>query len=786
MLYVNPAYEDIWGESREILYEEPLAFLDAIHPDDTERVRSALARQSGGEYDEEYRLVRPDGSTRWIRDRAVPIENEDGTAYRIAGIAEDITERKERELELAQTSWTLEALATSFPDPVFVIDEDGYYRDLLAGAEIESLLYEEPEELLSSQLDDVLPGDVADELLSAIQHSLATGELQTIEYQLDVPAGSRWFEGRITPMAHALSDSECVVLVARDVTQRKQRERILTGLHDAMQALFRADTPEGIAERAVETARERLQLSLVSIYYFDESAGVLRPMAQTSDVAEVIGSLPTFTESGSLAWEAFVNNEKRVYDGVRNQENVYNPETPIRSELLVPLGDHGVLLAGDTKTGRFGEMAIEFVELLATNVSTALDQLKYERNLERQNERLVDLSRLNSAIRSINRAIIDATTREEIAEKVCENIVEGDTYLAAWIGEYRTRGEIALHARMGPNEPTDATYWDSLDVSSLAGDLVEKASETRTIQELELESSEAAGNSVPSVWLSRGCRGVVAVPLTAGKAIYGILTLYTEATGGFDEQEVSLLEELGQTIGRAIRAIEVRRVLLAETATELTFEITDENPFFVAASRDFECRLSLEGLVPLESGRLLVYVSAEGVSPPSLQDRATESTEVETCRTITETDDGGVFEFRVSEGSAVLTLVDYGAAVRSAVADEGKARVTAEITPETDPQTIQNGLQDVCPSATLLSKRDLDRPLQNVQQFRESLTDQLTEKQLYTLRSAYYAGYFDWPRESTAEAIAEPMDVASSRLHFHLRHGLRKLLWAFFETQSLE
>lgn len=139
ILYVNPAYEDIWGEPRETLFEAPLAFLDAIHPDDTERVRSALTRQSTGEYDEEYRLLRPDGTIRWIRDRAVSIENEDGAVYRVAGIAEDITERKERELELAQMSQTLEALTTSFPDPAFVIDEDGCYREVLVGAEVESL-----------------------------------------------------------------------------------------------------------------------------------------------------------------------------------------------------------------------------------------------------------------------------------------------------------------------------------------------------------------------------------------------------------------------------------------------------------------------------------------------------------------------------------------------------------------------------------------------------------------------------------------------------------------------
>ena len=92
MLYVSPAYEEIWGRSCGSLYRAPLSWLDAIHPDDLERVRqAAMADQAGGGYVEEYRIVRPDGTIRWIRDRAFPVHNASGVVYRIAGIAEDVT-----------------------------------------------------------------------------------------------------------------------------------------------------------------------------------------------------------------------------------------------------------------------------------------------------------------------------------------------------------------------------------------------------------------------------------------------------------------------------------------------------------------------------------------------------------------------------------------------------------------------------------------------------------------------------------------------------------------------
>jgi len=95
MLYVSPAYEKIWDRSCEALYASPREWLDAIHPEDRQRVLEAtIAKQAQGGYDEEYRIVRPDGSIRWVRDRAFPVADPEGRVYRIAGVAEDITEQK--------------------------------------------------------------------------------------------------------------------------------------------------------------------------------------------------------------------------------------------------------------------------------------------------------------------------------------------------------------------------------------------------------------------------------------------------------------------------------------------------------------------------------------------------------------------------------------------------------------------------------------------------------------------------------------------------------------------
>jgi PAS domain S-box-containing protein len=105
MVYASPAYEKIWGRSCKELYQSPNAWLEAIHHEDRERVGQAMqTKQSAGEYNLEYRIVRPDSTLRWIRDRAFPIRDSSGKVIRIVGIAEDITDRRQLEHQLLEIS----------------------------------------------------------------------------------------------------------------------------------------------------------------------------------------------------------------------------------------------------------------------------------------------------------------------------------------------------------------------------------------------------------------------------------------------------------------------------------------------------------------------------------------------------------------------------------------------------------------------------------------------------------------------------------------------------------
>ena len=125
MVYVSPAYERIWGRTREELYANPRAFVEAAHPEDQEGLLAALElKRTGVAYEHEYRLIRPDGSVVWIWDHAFPIRDESGQIVLYTGVAKDITQRKKMEQDLRVHSEKLERSNTELERFAYVASHD--------------------------------------------------------------------------------------------------------------------------------------------------------------------------------------------------------------------------------------------------------------------------------------------------------------------------------------------------------------------------------------------------------------------------------------------------------------------------------------------------------------------------------------------------------------------------------------------------------------------------------------------------------------------------------------
>jgi two-component system sensor kinase FixL len=122
LLYVSPAFARIWGRNPDWILEQPSQWLEAVHQDDRSRAAAMdLPLEPGEMFDEVYRIHRPDGTVRWIRDRRYAMADAAGSGHRIAGVAEDITERHEAAEQLSTVSERIASVSHEINQPLHVI-----------------------------------------------------------------------------------------------------------------------------------------------------------------------------------------------------------------------------------------------------------------------------------------------------------------------------------------------------------------------------------------------------------------------------------------------------------------------------------------------------------------------------------------------------------------------------------------------------------------------------------------------------------------------------------------
>jgi len=385
------------------------------------------------------------------------------------------------------------------------------------------------------------------------------------------------------------------------------------------------------------------------------------------------------------------------------------------------------------------------------------------------------------ALGAVAAVLAAASKRTEVASRVCDRLAATDSYEFAWVGSATGDRGVVSTAWTGIDETTAEalaeTATEDVDVHGVTAD---QPGEVRTLptgdREAPLRPIETGADG-PDV------DAVAVVPITYGDTTHGLLALGATGEDAFGSDERELLASVGWQIGQAITDIKRRNLLLADSVTELEFRVESERAFFVAASRDLGAAFELQGLVPGEGGSLLYFVTMRGASPEDVVDFAADADGIENARLIRDYGERYLVEFVVAGEEPATTLTELGGHVTEFTVEDGAGRVTAEFTTETDVRTVFNGFQSAFSESALFSKREVERPVQTTDGFRRSLEDDLTDKQQSVLRAAYLAGYFEWPRGSTAEELADSIGVSSPTLHNHLRKAQQKLLTAFFDDE---
>ncbi|MDF9744188.1 bacterio-opsin activator domain-containing protein [Natrinema salsiterrestre] len=382
------------------------------------------------------------------------------------------------------------------------------------------------------------------------------------------------------------------------------------------------------------------------------------------------------------------------------------------------------------------------------------------------------LERVDGLVRNVTDAAVGAETREAIEREVCTCLAETDPYVLAWIG----RADVT-NQRLSPRE------WASQGTVPLEDDeLIIGTDETHPAVRAfadgeaqvtrDLDAFEEADRWWPT-GASEHFQSVAALPLTYGDITYGVLVVFASETDAFDERELLVLESLSETIATAMNALEVRRMLTTETVVSIEVAIEDPSLFVTGLSETLDTAISYRGLTYDADGTPLLFLHADReIDADSVEDTALDGSDV---TILSETEDGAVLEVAAEDG-LVTALSEHGGVIRELTVTDTVADLSVELPDGRSARSAYDLLEDRYDRVELVSYHETEEPAQTRQDVTSRLESSLTDRQLMAVRKAYYANYFEWPRDVSGEELAESMDISRSTFHQHLRTAQRKLL----------
>jgi len=223
VLYVSPQYEKLYGLSVESLYEDSTSWSKAIHPEDLERATSQFKKHAmSGDYDEVYRLLLEDGTVKWVRDRAFPVFNADGSVSRVAGITEDITKQRldQERIETLSlvASETINGVLIHEPDGTVVWANKGFER--ITGYSADEIIGKEP-------WSEVADPKTDQRLVQMTYEKIQAGKSFSSDNILRHKDGSSvWVNVSFTPILDDFGNITKVVSIGMDISKQKETEQL--------------------------------------------------------------------------------------------------------------------------------------------------------------------------------------------------------------------------------------------------------------------------------------------------------------------------------------------------------------------------------------------------------------------------------------------------------------------------------------------------------------------------------------------------------------------------------
>ena len=421
--------------------------------------------------------------------------------------------------------------------------------------------------------------------------------------------------------------------------------------------------------------------------------------------------------------------------------------------------------------------------LLIRSIQYAIEQSRQEHERIRRRDRLEAFNRLYRISNDVVHALIRASTREELEWAVCKRLVESDAYDYACIGELnRSSDQFSIRESAPADCEFDITaisFEDEADgerpeVTAIRTQEVQIVRDIETAPEFDCAREEMRAYEY---------RTMAAIPIAYGNICYGVVVLYDESPNAFTDIDRQDLSGLGAIIGHAITGVERKEALVSDTVHQLTFSQDVETGGLVAASAE-GWSVEFTELIPGESG-ILAYGNVDEIPQEELREVVGRSTLVEDLRILSPESDAYKIELKINWGDELVpALAEHGALVTEITIAEGEFRFVVEVPQGRDKRQLVELVHEHYANATLRSQWTVTRDDPAIADFHLAFESQLTEKQRAVLKTAFHAGYFEWPRKSTGEEVADRLGISQATFSEHFREAESTLFEAVFEATA--
>ncbi|EMA46907.1 GAF domain-containing protein [Halobiforma nitratireducens] len=582
-----------------------------------------------------------------------------------------------------------------------------------------------------------------------------------------------------------------------DASDRYRYRRAFDRLADAAADFRRAETKSRIDRTVLETATDLLEPAGVALYVHDEDDGELTPRAVSDGLAIRADQLPSVSPGSHGLWRCFAEQRAIQTADSDRMTRLFPDESSVRAQLLVPIGEYGVLVAGAADPGGLRADDEPVLTVLCGLAAAAVKRLddretisQLRANLRGQRRARTRADQLVDALRSVA-TVSAAGSREEIQRVTCDTLLEIDGFDGVWIGDPIRETETATGVGVGSSgvEPVAHAGVTESTLESFATQLGPSGEDTDPATDALADGTAVVESSLATApreaeWrrrsLLQGYQAVCSVPIRHEQVSYGTLTVLSTGPDRFDERTAAILEELGSVLGYAYASLDVREAL-RESSSEgqewhqnrrLRLEIDGVTDAMTDLSSRLEADLHLVRSVPRDGNGQLHYVVIDGCEADVAMSEAAVVTAIDDVRIVAD-GKSPLLEVTVVDEDVPGTVAALGAVVQSTVVSRSAYRLDVSLPHRLDREPFVARLEKRYPEAEI-GAYDGDWPAFDLGKL--LLEDRLSARQRDVLEAAYHAGFFEQPRKSTGKEIAEALGISQPAFSKQLRAIQRRLL----------